>query len=179
MKRNDGGYVLVYVVVVIVILCLLVPAACANSLQNLKAQQASIERTRQLYEAEGQIERFVAEMLQRKPKGTIGEDDEDAAKAAAQEAFAAALGEASNAIPVSFTPPEGNKWEQNTCKVSATAGSIGITAEIAANLTIHTERHSAVNGEGVEVFEYYAYEITACTISYTSYDISSTEGGGT
>lgn len=184
-QQHDGGYVLVYVVVVIVILCLLVPAACANSLQNLKAQQASIERMQQLYQAEGQIERFVAEVLQVKVQGTCEADDESEAKAAARKDFTEKLKIfVSSCGSLSFSSPQDEpqdgEWEQYACEVKSKIENIDIIAQITVNLKIETVCQAEFVGSDAEgVTHYpYSYEITVCTITYDSYDISTAPEGG-
>lgn len=184
MKRNDGGYVLVYVVVVIVILCLLVPAACANSLQNLKAQQASIERTRQLYEAEGQIERFVAEVKAQAEKlKTEGYpyDKSDTAVEEAEKAFAGKVVGIVREIDGSTMENEENfspAWTAENgeyrCKVTitSTAGAVTIRSDIAVSLTIQITE-TLVEKEDVSEWKY-GYVIEKCTIDYESYNISTT-----
>lgn len=159
MKRHDGGYVLVYVVVVIVILCILIPAACANSLKNLTAQQSSIERMRQLYTAEGQIERFAAE-LQATAETLEGDGTEAAEKSFANEAFDIANGMIQGSRE-EFSPD----WEQDEtgdprCGISlvSAAGNVVVKADIQVELEIKEEQGSA--------------KITGCTITYSSYDIS-------
>lgn len=184
MKRNEGGYVLAYVVVVIVILCILVPAACANSLRNLRAQQASIERTRQLYEAEGQIERFVAE-VEEQSKGLQGEGDvSDAKTAFADKVSAVASGIASDMVDSGSSEgfslertPDGNEKYQCEISLISTAGDVTIKAVVETNVQIHVEHHSEETESGIR--EWDTYEIEGCTITYTSYDITSTERGGT
>lgn len=185
MKRNDGGYVLAYVVVVIVILCILVPAACANSLQNLKAQQASVERMRQLYEAEGKIEQFVAEtqktaVMSEKVErpGTIGE-----AKTAVKEKFKSAYTNAR--IPIHFFQVETREaeWEWNAensklfCKmlIISKTGNVSVSAQITVKLS--TTVHAWEETENEVKVPYYSYQITDCTVDYDSYEISTTAEG--
>lgn len=189
MKRNNGGYVLVYVVVVIVILCILVPAACSNSLQNLKAQQASIERMQQLYAAEGQIEQFVAE-VEEQSKGLQGEGDASNAKTAfAGKVSDVASGIASDMVDSASSEefslkrtPDGNEKYQCEIPLVSTAGDVTIEAVVEADVGINVTYHPEEPGSGKE--GWYTYEITDCTITYESYDISATtesepEGGGT
>lgn len=165
MKRHDGGYVLVYVVVVIVILCILIPAACANSLKNLTAQRSSIERMQQLYTAEGQIERFVAEV--KASAEEVQEQTEDGSDPveAAKNAFSASVSTIAWEIPGfeltggNFSPAWENADGDPRCGISlvSTAGDVVVEADIQVELEI--------NGAG---------KITGCTITYSSYDISAT-----
>lgn len=174
MKRNNGGYVLVYVVVVIVILCILVPAACSNSLQNLKAQQASIERMQQLYAAEGQIEQFVAEVL-RQREGRESKDNSETAKKTAKDNLTIDLNSVFDNSQTQFSrlSTGEDEPEKYFCQVKAKAGSITVTAKITANLTIETTRYCDSYGE----FDHYEYKITGGTFTYESYDISATTAG--
>lgn len=172
MKRRDGGYVLVYVVVVIVILCILIPAASSNSLKNLKAQQASIERTRQLYTAEGQIERYTAEL--KAGAETIRGTDADKAK----EAFAVMAFDIAAGMPHSkLETGEDRKdfrpaWTEDEngnhlCGLSlvSTAGDVTVSAGIQVELKIGEEPGAADTETAWKV-----------NITYSSYDISATEG---
>lgn len=185
--RRDSGYVLVYVVAVIVILCILVPAACSNSLRNLKAQQASVERMRQLYTAEGQIERFAAEVQAQAE--TLGSGDypyKDPATAigAAQDAFAGRVSTIMSEIPnTAFENEEGaaealREWsgdgENYQCGIStvSTASDIKINAGITISLKIKTPSIPKSTEENGAVERWYGYEITSCTITYNAYDIS-------
>ena len=60
MKKYDEGYALAFVMVVMVILCLVAVSILSISLRNLQNQQATVERMQDQYEAEGEIEKFVA-----------------------------------------------------------------------------------------------------------------------
>lgn len=172
-KRYDDGYVLVYVVVVIVILSILVPAACANSLRNLKAQQASVERMQQLYEAEGQIERFVAEMQSKAVElSGSGYSSDAVAKGAAESAFEEAVNGILNTVlndSTGFDPD----WEGGQCVVPVTSEveNIKITADIRVTLGIKITPPDTTGTEDGSESEY-KYKITSCTITYDSYDIS-------
>lgn len=172
MKRHDGGYVLVYVVVVIVVLCILIPAACSNSLKNLKAQQASIERMRQLYTAEGQIERFTAE-LKASAETIHGRDIETVKAAFAGSAFDIAAGMPNSRLETeedreNFRPAwETDENGNHQCRISlvSTAGSVTVNADIQVELEIK----EAPESDGGKTDK-----ITSCTITYISYDISAT-----
>ena len=56
MKKHDEGYVLPLVLVVMIVMCLIATSLMSFSLQNLKSQQASIDRMVEKYEVEGVIE---------------------------------------------------------------------------------------------------------------------------
>lgn len=63
MKKHDEGYVLPLVLVVMIVMCLIATSLMSFSLQNLKSQQASIERMADKYVAEGAIEVAVAKLI--------------------------------------------------------------------------------------------------------------------
>lgn len=58
--KDNGGYALVYVLIVVLVLCAVVVSVCTAALKNYQAQEESVRQTRQLYQAEGEIEKFVA-----------------------------------------------------------------------------------------------------------------------
>lgn len=70
MKKHDEGYALVLVLVVVTVLCLVAMAMMAASLKNLTNQQSSIERMQAKYQAQGEIEKVIAE-IEKKITDTI------------------------------------------------------------------------------------------------------------
>lgn len=60
LRTDTGGYALVYVLIVVLVLCAVAVSVCTAALKNYQAQERSIRQTQQLYQAEGEIERFVA-----------------------------------------------------------------------------------------------------------------------
>lgn len=62
MKKHNEGYTLPLVMVVMVILCLVAVSIMSVALRNLKAQQASVQRTQDQYVAAGMIEKVVAQL---------------------------------------------------------------------------------------------------------------------
>ncbi len=82
MKKHDECYVLPFVLVVTVVLCIVAVAILSSALDNLTAQQDSIDRMQDKYAAQGEIEKVVAQLQ----KGTIIEnltDIEDTTKVTA------------------------------------------------------------------------------------------------
>lgn len=185
-KRYDDGYVLVYVVVVIVILSILVPAACANSLRNLKAQQASVERMQQLYEAEGQIERFVAEIeavqnttsVSGTGRVSLTENPVGAAERAVEAVMEGApAGVLSGKLKKGVSRWDWENEPNSACwGISLVSEAEGIT--ISAAIRVDMDVEITVNpiydeGEPQKITDYsWSYNITSCTITYDSYDIS-------
>lgn len=60
LRTDNGGYALVYVLIVVLVLCAVAVSVCTAALKNYQAQERSIRQTQQLYQAEGEIEKFVA-----------------------------------------------------------------------------------------------------------------------
>lgn len=58
--KDNGGYALIYVLIVVLVLCAVAVSVCTAALKNYQAQERSIRQTQQLYQAEGEIEKFVA-----------------------------------------------------------------------------------------------------------------------
>lgn len=58
--KDNGGYALIYVLIVVLVLCAVAVSVCTAALKNYQAQERSIRQTQQLYQAEGEVEKFVA-----------------------------------------------------------------------------------------------------------------------
>ena len=59
-KGNNDGYALLYVLIVILVLCAIAMAICTVALRNFQLQERSVAQIQRLYQAEGEIEKFVA-----------------------------------------------------------------------------------------------------------------------
>lgn len=59
-RKETGGYALAYVLIVILVLCAIAMTICTIALRNFQAQERAVAQTQQLYQAEGEIEKFVA-----------------------------------------------------------------------------------------------------------------------
>ena len=60
LRTDTGGYALIYVLIIVLVLCAVAVIICTAALENYQAQEDSVRQTRQLYQAEGEIEKFVA-----------------------------------------------------------------------------------------------------------------------
>lgn len=62
LRKNTGGYALLYVMVVIILLCAVAMMVCTVAMQNLQAQQKSVEQMQEKYEAQGEVEKLKAQV---------------------------------------------------------------------------------------------------------------------
>ena len=86
--KDNGGYALAYVLIVVLVLCAVAVSVCTAALKNYQAQEESVRQTRQLHQAEGEIEQFVALAEDVSSLQDSAEyDSEDDAKAEAKAAY--------------------------------------------------------------------------------------------
>ena len=88
IRRETGGYALLYVLIVVLVLCAGAMAICTVALRGYQGQVRSVEQTQQLYRAEGEIEKFVAlasDVSGLEAKTSGGHSSENDAVAAAEE----------------------------------------------------------------------------------------------
>lgn len=60
LRTDTGGYALIYVLIIVLVLCAVAVTICTAALENYQEQEDSVRQTQQLYQAEGEIEKFVA-----------------------------------------------------------------------------------------------------------------------
>lgn len=82
MKKHDEGYSLLLVVVVILVLSILSAALMTAAVSNVKGQRASINRMKDKYAAQGEVEMLVAKLSQENTI-TLSETDDFKTKLAA------------------------------------------------------------------------------------------------
>ena len=92
LRTDTGGYALIYVLIIVLVLCAVAVIICTAALENYQAQEDSVRQTQQLYQAEGEIEKFVAlaeDVSSLTVSGTYDSEDadtEDTAKGKAKDA---------------------------------------------------------------------------------------------
>ena len=64
MKKNNDGYVLPFVLVVMIVLCIMSASLMTAAFRNLQMQQKFTDRMVDKYEAQGEIEKIVAQLKQ-------------------------------------------------------------------------------------------------------------------
>ena len=139
LRTDNGGYALVYVLIVVLVLCAVAVSVCTAALKNYQAQERSIRQTQQLYQAEGEIEKFVAlaedvHLL----LDSAEYDSQDDAKKAAKEAYLTYLqGLHSKVSGCTYAPPDATDTDSNSCTFKLTCeknAAVRIETKIKMNL---------------------------------------------
>lgn len=76
MKKNNAGYALPYVLVVMTVLCLVSVSIMSGTLRSLQTQQMTIQRMEDRYEAEGKLEKLIAQLCDETGMKDLEGDDE-------------------------------------------------------------------------------------------------------
>lgn len=187
--KDNGGYALVYVLIVVLVLCAVAVSVCTAALKNYQAQERSIRQTRQLYQAEGEIEKFVALAEDVHLLTDSAEyDSQDDAKKAAKEAYLTYLqGLHSKVSGCTYAPPDATDTDSNSCTFKLTCeknAAVRIETKIKMNLEYEvTEKkvqEQQPDGKFKEVIKYTA-KVSKATHSYNTYTIThlTAEKGGT
>jgi len=187
--KDNGGYALIYVLIVVLVLCAVAVSVCTAALKNYQAQERSIRQTRQLYQAEGEIEKFVALAEDVHLLTDSAEyDSQDEAKKAAKEAYLTYLqGLHSKVSGCTYAPPDATDTDSNSCTFKLTCeknAAVRIETKIKMNLEYEvTEKkvqEQQPDGKFKEVIKYTA-KVSKATHSYNTYTIThlTAEKGGT
>lgn len=154
MKKHDEGYVLVLVMVVMLVLCAIAVGVLSIALNNFQNQQATIDRTKAQYAAEGEIEKVIAVLengLEDETTLTLSEE-----------------------TTLSFVKKSGKEdTNEGTLTIVVKTDSVIITCELSTTgITDVTDNP----GNSVRTYTIYTDETTV-THKYLSYEITSTGGG--
>lgn len=184
--KDNGGYALAYVLIVVLVLCAVAVSVCTAALKNYQAQERSIRQTQQLYQAEGEIEKFVALAEDVHLLTDSAEyDSQDDAKKAAKEAYLTYLqGLHSKVSGCTYAPPDATDTDSNSCTFPLTCanGAVCIKTEIRMELTYgydeKTTTQTLPDGTTTTVIKY-AAKVSKATHHYITYTITHTtaEGG--
>lgn len=185
LRTDNGGYALVYVLIVVLVLCAVAVSVCTAALKNYQAQEESVRQTRQLYQAEGEIEKFVALAEDVHLLTDSAEyDSQDDAKKAAKEAYLAHLvnvsGEVSGCNYALDTTDNGS----NSCTFALTYANAAVRIETKIKMNLEYEvtekkvQEQQPDGKFKEVIKYTA-KVSKATHSYNTYTIThlTAEGG--
>lgn len=167
LRTDNGGYALIYVLIVVLVLCAVAVSVCTAALKNYQAQEESVRQTRQLYQAEGEIEKFVALAEDVHLLTDSAEyDSQDDAKKAAKEAYLAHLVNVSGEVSGS-----------NSCIFALTYANDAVRIETKIRMNLEykvTEKKTLVpqtDGTSKEVIKYTA-KVSKAAHSYSTYTIT-------
>ena len=188
--KDNGGYALAYVLIVVLVLCAVAVSVCTAALKNYQAQERSIRQTQQLYQAEGEIERFVA----------LAEDvsslteyygpcysENDAKKAAKEEAYLTHLEDVSKEVSNCNYDLDDTDTGRNSCTFTLTYANDAVRIETKIKMKLEYDvkpdekpGEKLPDGTTTKVKTYTAKVIKA-THSYNTYTIThlTAEKGGT
>lgn len=173
--KDNGGYALVYVLIVVLVLCAVAVSVCTSALKNYQAQERSIRQTQQLYQAEGEIEKFVALAEDVSSLQDSAEyDSEDEARAAAKAAYVARL---STLVGGCTLTPDGTDTDVKfyTFALTYANDAVRIETKIRMNLEYKvSEKKTLVpqpDGTTKEVIKYTA-KVSKAAHSYSTYTIT-------
>lgn len=182
--KDNGGYALIYVLIVVLVLCAVAVSVCTAALKNYQAQERSIRQTQQLYQAEGEIEKFVALAEDVSSLRDSEEyDSEDTARAAAKDAYVKRLKDLAGGCTLT---PDRTDNDVKCYKFALTYANaaVCIKTEIRMELTYvydeETTTQPLPDGTTTTVIKY-AAKVSKATHHYNTYTIThlTAEKGGT
>lgn len=183
LRTDNGGYALIYVLIVVLVLCAVAVSVCTAALKNYQAQERSIRQTRQLYQAEGEIEKFVAlaehvSFL----RDSEEYDSEDKAKAEAKKAYVENLKTLAGGCTL---PPDGTDTDVEFCTFALTRANDAVRIETKIKMKLEYDVKSVEKPEdpqpdGKPKIKYTA-RVSKAAHSYNTYTIThlTAEKGGT
>lgn len=185
--KDNGGYALVYVLIVVLVLCAVAVSVCTAALKNYQAQERSIRQTQQLYQAEGEIEKFVAlaEAEDVRSKTVSGPcDSGDKAMAAAKEKYLAQLSAVKEKVSRCSFKLDTAKTGSECCIFTLTCenDAVRIKTKLKMNLEYEVKENEEKDTlpDGTKKITYTA-KVSKATHSYSTYTIThlTAEKGGT
>lgn len=179
LRKDNGGYALVYVLIVVLVLCAVAVSVCTAALKNYQAQERSIRQTQQLYQAEGEIEKFVAlaEDVHLLEFPATKYDTKEAAEKEARGAYLTHLEDVSKEVRSCNYDPKATITDSNSCTFPLTCanGAVCIKTEIRMELTYGYDEKPTTqelpDGTTTTVIKY-AAKVSKATHSYNTYTIT-------
>ena len=179
--KDNGGYALAYVLIVVLVLCAVAVSVCTAALKNYQAQERSIRQTQQLYQAEGEIEKFVALAEDVSSLQESAEyESEDDAKAEAKGKYLAHLDAVKEKVGnCTFTPPDPAETGSECCPFTLTCENAAVRIETKIKMNLEYKvTEIPPDGTTTKVTTYTA-EVSKATHHYITYTIThlTAEGG--
>lgn len=181
--KDNGGYALAYVLIVVLVLCAVAVSVCTAALKNYQAQERSIRQTQQLYQAEGEIEKFVALAEDVSSLRDSEEyDSEDTARAAAKDAYVKRLKDLAGGCTL---PPDGTDTDVEFCTFTLIRANDAVRIETKIKMNLEydvkpVEKPEDPQPDGKPKIKYTA-RVSKATHHYITYTIThlTAEKGGT
>ena len=188
LRTDTGGYALIYVLIIVLVLCAVAVTICTAALKNYQAQEESVRQTQQLYQAEGEIEKFVAlaeDVSSLTVSGTYDSEDADTEDAATGKAKDAAKIAYKDYLTELVKPPDSgytltldpDNSFKNPCKFTLAYqnDTVCIKTEISMALT-----YNVTPPDGTSETTYTA-KVSKASHNYNTYTIThlTAEKGGT
>lgn len=183
--KDNRGYALAYVLIVVLVLCAVAVSVCTAALKNYQAQERSIRQTQQLYQAEGEIEKFVALAEDVHLLTDSAEyDSEDEAKKAAKEAYLTYLQGLHSKVSDCNYALDDTDTGSNSCtfKLTCEYAAVRIETKIKMNLEYEVkkiEKEESLQDETTTKVIKYTAKVSKATHNYNTYTIThlTAEGG--
>ena len=181
--KDNGGYALIYVLIVVLVLCAVAVSVCTAALKNYQAQEESVRQTRQLYQAEGEIEKFVALAEDVSSLRDSEEyDSEDTARAAAKDAYVKRLKDLAGGCTLT---PDRTDNDVKCYKFALTYANAAVRIETKSKMNLEydvkpVEKPEDPQPDGKPKIKYTA-RVSKATHHYITYTIThlTAEKGGT
>lgn len=192
LRKDNGGYALAYVLIVVLVLCAVAVSVCTAALKNYQAQERSIRQTQQLYQAEGEIERFVAlaeevSSLTESAECDSESEAKDKAKAAYETYLKSLVNPPTSGYTLTLDSGDTGDSVSSSCKFTLTYknAAVCIETKIRMDLECPATPHpkssiTLSDGTTQEVIKYTA-RVSKATHHYITYTIThlTAEKGGT
>lgn len=188
LRTDNGGYALIYVLIVVLVLCAVAVSVCTAALKNYQAQERSIRQTQQLYQAEGEIEKFVALAEDVHLLTDSAEyDSQDDAKKAAKEAYLTYLQGLHSKVSDCTYALDDTDTGSNSCTFKLTCENAAVRIETKIKMKLEYDvkpvekpDERLPDGTTTKVIKYTA-KVSKATHHYNTYTIThlTAEKGGT
>lgn len=169
LRKEKGGYALLYVMVVVMVLCAISMMICTVALRSLQSQEASVRRMQDLYAAEGEIEKIKASIENTSIElGTNGNRED------AKETFI------NKVCEVRVENWECSQISADEIQLKVITTGTTVTAKlriddiVIGSRKVEIEEIDPLTGKNKEETQ---YTLKAVSTSFTSYTIENTGGG--
>lgn len=185
LRTDTGGYALIYVLIVVLVLCAVAVTVCTAALENYQAQEESVRQTQQLYQAEGEIEKFVALAEEVSSLTDSAEcDSESEAKDKAKAAYKTYLSSLVNPPDSGLDTDDTGDTANDSCKFTLTYknDTVCIETKISMALTydVNTISTPKTQPDGtIKTETTYTAKVSKASHNYKTYTIThlTAEGG--